>query len=112
MTDYRITEHPILPGAEAASVDFTWRGQLLTARPGEMIASALFAHGIRIFGHHPHDGAPQGIFCANGQCAQCLVIADGRPVKACMAPVTPGMRVMPLDALPELPENIPYSVLR
>ena len=27
---------------------------------------------------------PQGIFCANGQCAQCSVIADGLPVKSCM----------------------------
>jgi glycine/D-amino acid oxidase-like deaminating enzyme/Fe-S-cluster-containing hydrogenase component 2/bacterioferritin-associated ferredoxin len=69
-----------------------------------MIASALFAHGIRVFGHHPKDGAPQGIFCANGQCAQCLVVADGLPVKACMTPVTPGMHVVPLDALPTPPE--------
>ena len=38
---------------------------------------------IRVFGHHHKDGAPQGIFCANGQCAQCMVIADGLPLKSC-----------------------------
>ena len=70
---------------------------------GETIASALFASGVRTFGHHPRDGAPQGIFCANGQCAQCLVLADGKPVKACMELVEPGMRVEPVDGLPELP---------
>ncbi|MCU0522720.1 MAG: FAD-dependent oxidoreductase, partial [Anaerolineae bacterium] len=75
-----------------------------TARPGEMIASALFAAGIRVFGHHPKDGAPQGLFCANGQCAQCMVLADGKPVKACMTPVRPGMRIGPIVGLPHLPE--------
>ncbi|MFN2273055.1 MAG: FAD-dependent oxidoreductase, partial [Anaerolineae bacterium] len=47
---------------------------------------------------------PQGIFCANGQCAQCLVMADGLPVKACMTRVAPGMRVEPLDGKPVLPD--------
>jgi sarcosine oxidase, subunit alpha len=104
MSDYRITEHPILDIPETEAIEFTWQGQTLTAQRGEMIASALFAHGIRTFGHHHKDSAPQGIFCANGQCAQCMVVADGRPVKACMTPVRPGMRVEPLDGLPTLPD--------
>ncbi len=106
MAEYRIEKHPILPAEplDASEViEFTWQGETLTAKRGEMISSALFAHGIRTFGHHPQDGAPQGIFCANGQCAQCLVVADGKPVKACMTPVRPGMRVEPLEGLPELP---------
>ncbi|MFN2225017.1 MAG: 2Fe-2S iron-sulfur cluster-binding protein, partial [Anaerolineae bacterium] len=82
---------------------FYWQGQKLTAREGETIASALFANGVRIFGHHPKDGAPQGIFCANGQCAQCLVLADGKPVKSCMELVRPGVRVEPVEGLPKLP---------
>jgi len=104
MSKYRITKHPILTHTSAATIPFTWQGQTLTARAGEMIASALFAHGIRIFGHHHQDGAPQGIFCANGQCAQCMVIADGTPVKACTTPVTAGLQVEPLEGLPILPE--------
>ena len=103
MTKYRITKHPILSAEPGETVEFTWQGQTLTARKGEMIASALFAHGVRIFGHHPKDSAPQGIFCANGQCAQCLVLADGKPVKSCMTPVTAGMRVEPVEGLPTLP---------
>ncbi|MBP2018623.1 NADPH-dependent 2,4-dienoyl-CoA reductase/sulfur reductase-like enzyme/ferredoxin [Symbiobacterium terraclitae] len=102
-TTYRIDSHPILPTAPRAPVPFSWQGRALTAGEGETIAAALFANGIRTFGHHHKDGSPQGIFCANGQCAQCLVLADGRPVKACMVRVRPGMRVEPLDGLPELP---------
>jgi sarcosine oxidase, subunit alpha len=102
--DHRILEHPILPTPPAAGVTFSWRGQPLAAREGETIASALFANGVRTFGHHPKDGAPQGIFCANGQCAQCTVVADGLAVKSCMVVVRPGMDVHPLDGLPVLPE--------
>ena len=104
MSDFRITEHPILDIPDTESIEFTWQDQTLMAKPGEMIASALFAHGIRTFGHHHKDDAPQGIFCANGQCAQCMVVANGKPVKACMTPVQPGMHVEPLDGLPVLPD--------
>jgi sarcosine oxidase, subunit alpha len=104
MPDYRIREHPILPVPGEAVVPFTWRGEALKARPGETIASALFASGVRVFGHHHKDGSPQGIFCANGQCAQCSVVANGLSVKSCMVPVTEGMRVEPLDGKASLPE--------
>ncbi len=103
MVNYRIEQHPILPIEPRESVAFYWQGQELTARQGETIASALFANGVRVFGHHPKDNAPQGIFCANGQCAQCLVLADGKPVKSCMELVRPGVRVEPAEGLPELP---------
>jgi len=100
----RIETHPILPIEPRETVAFYWQGKKLLAQRGETISSALFANGVRIFGHHPKDGAPQGIFCANGQCAQCLVIADGKPVKSCMTLVEPDMRVEPLDGLPTLPK--------
>jgi sarcosine oxidase, subunit alpha len=109
MAPYRIPMHPILNAGAPEAVSFTWCNQPLMARPGEMIASALFAHGIRIFGYHAKDAAPQGIFCANGQCAQCLVLADGKPVKACMTPATPGLRVLPIEGLPTLPD-VPASL--
>lgn len=97
MPDFRIKEHPILPVPGEPSVPFTWKGQDMKARQGEVIASALFANGVRVFGHHHKDGSPQGIYCANGQCAQCSVVADGLSVKSCMVPVKPGMKVEPLE---------------
>lgn len=108
----RIVEHPILPTERGEPFSFRFQGQDRIAYPGETIASALFAHGIRVFGHHPKDGAPQGLFCANGQCAQCLVLADGVPVKACMTFVEPHMAIEPLNGLPELPRTSSLQAMR
>jgi sarcosine oxidase subunit alpha len=104
---FRIDQHPILPIPPRAEMSFTWEGRTFTAREGETIASALFANGVRIFGHHAKDGAAQGLFCANGQCSQCLVLADGIPVKSCMDLVRPGVRVDPVEGLPVLPDVDP-----
>lgn len=106
-TKFRITQHPILPVPVFTEIDFHWKGQEFKAHAGETIAAALYANGIHVFGHHPKDGAPQGIFCANGQCAQCLVLADGKPVKSCMELIRPGMWIEPSDGLPVLPELSP-----
>ncbi|MCP4674843.1 MAG: 4Fe-4S dicluster domain-containing protein, partial [Deltaproteobacteria bacterium] len=101
----RIASHPILTPEPRVSIDFTFNGEKMTAREGEMISSALFAVGITIFGHHHRDGGAQGIFCANGQCSQCSVLADNRLVKACMVPVLPGMKVESCEGLPPLPAD-------
>lgn len=105
MSSRRIQKHPILPAIEKRNFTFYWQDQPLTAHEGETIASALIANNIHIFGHHPRDGSPLGIFCANGQCAQCMVIADGKPVKSCMELVKEGIRVYPINGLPSLPKD-------
>jgi len=105
MSDRRITTHPILPAADAADVPFTFDGRALLARRGEVISSALYAAGITVFGHHGKDQGAQGIFCVNGQCSQCMVVADGRPVKSCMTPVRPDMKVERCEGLPALTET-------
>lgn len=104
MPDFRIQKHPILAVEARQSIPFTWKGKPLSGRKGETIAAALFANGIRIFGHHPKDKSPQGIFCANGQCSQCMVIANSVPVKSCMELLEPGMEILPADGLPVLPQ--------
>jgi len=86
-------------------VKFTWNGEQMTGFEGEMISAALFANGIHIFGHHHKDSSPQGIFCANGQCSQCMVIADGLAVKSCMAPLKEGMMIESVEGLPKIPED-------
>ena len=105
MKNKRIKNHPILEIPVKESVAFTWNGKHMVACKGEMISSALFANGIQTFGHHAKDNSPQGIFCANGQCSQCMVKADGLAVKACMVPVVPSMKVESLEGLPELPSD-------
>jgi sarcosine oxidase subunit alpha len=112
MSNWRIQSHPILSVPAREKIEFTWQGRRLEALADETISAALFANGIRTFGRHHKDGSPQGIFCANGQCAQCTVIADGRPVKACMEKIRPGMVVEPVTALPTLPEVAPSTDFR
>ncbi len=102
MPPNRITSHPILEIPENETIEFYWQNKPLLAKAGETIASALIANGIDIFGHHPKDGSPLGLFCSNGQCSQCLVFVDSRPVKSCMTIVKSGMSVMPADGLPDI----------
>lgn len=101
----RITEHPVLQPAERAAVKFTFDGKECSALEGEVISTALFANGIKIFSRHKKDDGPQGIFCANGQCAQCSVIADGLTVKSCVTPVRAGMKVETLRGTARLPKT-------
>lgn len=104
MKDYRINKHPILPVPEREEITFYWNNTPMKAKKGEVISSALFANGIKIFGHHPKDGSAQGIFCANGQCAKCTVIANGIALKSCMTEVKENMVVQSVEGLPNLPE--------
>ena len=109
----RILKHPILEVPRKREVEFTWNGKSLKGYEGEMISSALAANGIHVFGHHPKDGSPQGLFCANGQCSQCLVMLDGLPVKACMTPLGEGrMVVESIEGLPRLPRDDTVPLLR
>jgi NADPH-dependent 2,4-dienoyl-CoA reductase/sulfur reductase-like enzyme/Fe-S-cluster-containing hydrogenase component 2/bacterioferritin-associated ferredoxin len=103
MPEWRIEKHPILPIPERRKIHFYWNRKKLEANEGEVIAAALFANGIHVFGHHVKDGSPLGIFCANGQCAQCTVIANGVPVKSCMTKVEENMIVESVEGLPKLP---------
>jgi len=106
MTVWRIEKHPILTIPETRPVPFYWNGEKLLAREGEVISAALFANGIRLFGRHAKDQSPQGIFCANGQCAQCAVIANGVPVKGCMTEIKRNMIVQSSEGLAELPQAV------
>ncbi len=103
--DRRIMNHPILAPRPGANINFGFNGKAYKARPGEPISSAMMAYGIIVFNNHHRDGAPQGIFCANGQCAQCLVLVNGVPKKACITQVTEGMDVRFINKLPELPAD-------
>ncbi len=105
MADKRINKHPVLDIPEGKDIPFFWNEKELKGRENEMISSALFANGIHVFGHHPKDNSPQGMFCANGQCSQCLVIADGLPVKSCMTPLVEGMKIESVDGLSQVPED-------
>jgi len=98
-----IKKHPILEIPERKRINFTFDGNSFIGFEGMVISSALFLNKIKIFGHHVKDNSPQGIFCANGQCAQCNVIVNGIPVKGCMTALKQNMEIKSCNGLPELP---------
>lgn len=75
----------------------------MRGQEGEMVSSALIANGVKAFSIHRVGEAPQGIFCANGQCSQCTVIINGKSVKSCVTPLETGMDIRTLHQLPSLP---------
>lgn len=103
--DGRILSHPILPARDGKWVRFSLNGSEHMGLEGEMVSSAVFAAGEKVFGHHQKDGAPQGLFCANGQCSQCTLIIDGIARKSCITPLSEGMRVETLEGLPGLGQD-------
>ena len=106
-----LTKHPILEIPDKKKLVFKFDGNLLYGFEGMVISSALFLNKIKTFGHHIKDHSPQGLFCANGQCSQCNVIADGIPVKACMTLLKEGMVIESCNGIPELPlEDDPVEI--
>ncbi|MBN1329679.1 MAG: FAD-dependent oxidoreductase [Candidatus Heimdallarchaeota archaeon] len=100
-----ISDHPILPNKDSKIVKFTFDGIELKAFENMAVSSALFMNDIKIFGEHYIDHSPQGIFCANGQCAQCTLIIDGKPQKSCMIPLKEDMVIQSCKGVPDLPAS-------
>jgi len=101
----RITEHPILKPGRHTIINFSFNGEIVSGYENEPISSALIAYGVKAFSIHESGNAPQGIFCANGQCSHCTLIIDGKPLKSCITPLREGMDVRTLVHLPELPHD-------
>jgi predicted molibdopterin-dependent oxidoreductase YjgC len=65
-------------------------GEPIQARPGETIAAALYAAGIRSWRVSRH-GDRRGLLCGMGTCCDCLLTVDGRTnVRACQELVAEG----------------------
>lgn len=85
--------HPIL-GDETRKCNamITVDGKKVSAIEGEPIAAALLSVGIRKFRYTPKNNNPRGIFCAIGQCTDCIMTVDGVPnVRTCVTPVRDGI---------------------
>jgi NADH dehydrogenase/NADH:ubiquinone oxidoreductase subunit G len=77
----------------------TFNGREIPAEPGQTVAAALIAAGIRSWRDTRRTGEPRGIFCGIGACYDCLVtINNGAPQRACVAPVTNGDTIEPIDS--------------
>jgi D-hydroxyproline dehydrogenase subunit alpha len=71
---------------------FSFNDQPLQAHPGETIAAALAVAGQAAC-RLTRNTMVRGPFCGMGACHDCLVMADGDTVRACVTPVADGMAV-------------------
>ena len=74
-------------------VEFSFAGQRIEAREGETIAAALWARGVRSTRRSTARGEWRGPYCCMGICYECLVLVDGREVRACTTAVRDGIDV-------------------
>jgi predicted molibdopterin-dependent oxidoreductase YjgC len=82
-----------LPGAPAFTIQFD--EERVVAAPGQTVAAALWAAGIRAWRTSRDGGTPRGLFCGIGACFECLATIDGEPnQRACLVPARPDMVVV------------------
>ncbi len=91
----RIVDHPILgPLEQVETITIHVDGRPVQARPGEPIAAALYAAGLRTARFTPKHGEPRGLYCGIGQCTDCVMEVNDVPnVRTCVTPVAEGMKV-------------------
>ncbi|MEW6189399.1 MAG: (2Fe-2S)-binding protein [Actinomycetota bacterium] len=91
----RIKSHPILGDIPKRKViKIKVDGRTIEAFEGEPIAVALLAAGIKVFRRTVKRREPRGLFCAIGQCTDCMMTVNGAPnVRACITPVEEGMEI-------------------
>ena len=73
-------------------IELTVDGRPLTAPAGQSIAAVLLNAGQDTLRASPA-GNPRGLYCGIGICQECRVVVDDTVVRACITPVTAGMRV-------------------
>jgi sarcosine oxidase subunit alpha len=93
--------HEHTPTGQPLALHFD--GRTIFARPGQSIAAALYAFGIRTFTRSFKYHRPRGLFCVAGDCPNCLMQVDGRPnVRTCVEPAREGQVVRSQHAWPSL----------
>jgi D-hydroxyproline dehydrogenase subunit gamma len=74
----------------------TFAGRQLPFEPGQTVAAALIAAGIRSWRDTRRATAPRGLFCGIGACYDCLVtINNATAQRACLAPARDGDIIEP-----------------
>jgi D-hydroxyproline dehydrogenase subunit gamma len=90
------------PVARGEKFEIFVNGLPVAAYPGETVAGALIAAGIRTFRRTMETETDRGQFCGMGICYDCLIELDNQlAVRACMTPAAPGMEVR----VPEYPDR-------
>jgi predicted molibdopterin-dependent oxidoreductase YjgC len=79
-------------------VEISINGQVIQARAGEPLATAMLNAGVAPFRRTTVSGSARAPLCLMGVCFDCLVQVDGQQnVQSCMVAVQAGMRVQLQD---------------
>ena len=91
----RVEKHPIIDSFDKGrEVAFYYNGKKLYGREGEPIAVALRNNDILVTRYTEKLKEPRGVFCAIGQCTDCVMVVDGASnVRTCITPLKENMRV-------------------
>ena len=99
----RIDRRPSQLVDRSSVLHFTFGGRPVAAHPGDTVASALYASGVRVYSRSFKYHRPRGLLCVAGHCPNCLMTVDGVPnVRACTEPARAGMDVRHQNAWPSL----------
>jgi hypothetical protein len=70
-------------------------GFAVEAFPGETVAGAMLAAGLRVTRQTRRTGQPRGVFCGMGVCFDCVAWIDGAPHRrTCLTEARPDMVVV------------------
>jgi sarcosine oxidase subunit alpha len=83
------------------TLSFTFDGQVYTGHPGDTLASALLAHGVRVFGRSFKYHRPRGVLTA-GQCAGHLAQRAEPNTRATMVELYDGLEASSQNRWPSL----------
>lgn len=88
-------EHPILGPFNKRKILKIWvDDRVIEAYEGEPIAATLLAAGIRVFRRTTKKQETRGVWCAIGQCTDCVMVVDGKlNDRTCATPVKEGMHI-------------------
>jgi sarcosine oxidase subunit alpha len=96
----RLKELPTLRIRTEKKVSLKYRGSVVQGVGGDTVATALFAHGVRIFGRSLKYHRPRGLYSLDGECSNTMMQIDGVPnVRAENTPAKDGMSVQAQNAL-------------
>ncbi len=91
----------------STTIRFTFDGVKYIAHPGDTVASALTAAGVKVLSRSFKYHRPRGLLCCAGHCPNCLVqIGDEPNVRACMRSVEAGMDVRAQNVWPSLNRDL------
>ncbi len=106
-TSQRLAPQPSEIIDRSQTFSITFDGRAYPAHPGDTVASALAAGGVRVFSRSFKYHRPRGLLCCAGQCPNCLVqVGDEPNVRACTRPAEPGLAVSHQNAWPSLDADL------